>query len=83
MNATISVKDISRGNMPMSRLLPKTIRTRLVSAVATSFVDSNDMRSMVAKAPNVAPAAKVATVVTVVVIVEIISLKVSDYNIIT
>ena len=75
LKVTISVNVIRSGSMAMSRLFPKKVKMRLVSAVTTSFVESNIMRSIVAKAPSVAPAANVATVVTVVVTVEIMTLN--------
>jgi len=52
------------------------MNTRLTSAVTTSFADSKNMRSIVAKAPKVAPTANVATVVTVVVTVEIMTITI-------
>jgi len=61
------VNEMSRGSMPMVRVLPKTLRACLVSAVTISFDASRSINRTVDMAPNVTPAANVATVTVVTV----------------
>jgi hypothetical protein len=50
------------------RYLPKALRERLLSAVTTSCVPNNDIKSTVANMPRLAPVVNVTIVVTVVVV---------------
>jgi len=72
LNETVNANEMSRGSMPMLRVLPSILRDCLVSASTSSFEASRKIRRTVDIAPNMAPADNVATV-TVVVTVEIIS----------
>ena len=60
MNETINVNDISRGSMPMVRVLPSILRDGLVAASTISFEVSRKIRRTVDIAPNMAPADNVA-----------------------
>ncbi len=53
------------------RCLLKALRERRVSAVTTSCVPSNDMSSIVAKAPRLAPVVVNVTIVVTVVVVTV------------
>jgi len=75
----MNVNEMSRGRMPMVRVLPKATRAFLESADTSSFAANSKIRRTVDIAPRVAPKVKVATVI-VVVTVEIIASPFSAFR---
>jgi len=68
LNETVNANEMSRGSMPMLRVLPSILRLCLVSASTISFEASRKIRRTVDIAPSMAPADNVATVMVVVTV---------------
>ncbi|MBA7671232.1 hypothetical protein ES703_79386 [subsurface metagenome] len=68
MNDTMNVNEMSRGSMPMVRVLPNATRDFLESADTSSFAASRKIRRTVDIMPSMAPADSVAAVMVVVTV---------------